>query len=43
LPDIPIRQSRWKARGMGTQKDYLGMSVSVTVHKVGEIADPSEG
>jgi hypothetical protein len=26
----------------GDAKDYLGMSVSVTVHKVGEIADLSE-
>jgi hypothetical protein len=27
----------------GDAKDYLGMSVSVTVNKIGEIADPSEG
>jgi len=27
----------------GEAKDYLGMSINVSVHKVGEIADPSEG
>jgi transglutaminase-like putative cysteine protease len=34
---IPLEGS-W----FGDAKDYLGMSVSVTVHKIGEIADPSE-
>lgn len=27
----------------GEAKDYLGMSIDVSVHKVGEIIDPSEG
>ena len=27
----------------GDAKDYLGMSVNVTVHKIGEFQDPSEG
>ncbi len=35
---IPLEGS-W----FGEAKDYLGMSVSVAVHKVGEVADPSEG
>ena len=35
---IPL-QGSWT----GDAKDYLGMSVNVEVHKVGEILDPSEG
>jgi transglutaminase-like putative cysteine protease len=35
---IPLEGS-W----FGDAKDYLGMSVNIAVHKVGEIVDPSEG
>jgi transglutaminase-like putative cysteine protease len=35
---IPLEGS-W----VGEAKDYLGMSVNVAVHKVGDIADPSDG
>jgi len=34
---IPLEGS-W----FGEAKDYMGMSVNVAVHKVGEVADPSE-
>jgi transglutaminase-like putative cysteine protease len=34
---VPL-QGSW----IGKAQDYLGMSVSVTVHKLGDIFDPSE-
>jgi len=35
---IPLEGS-W----FGDAKDYLGMSINVEVHKIGEFVDPSEG
>jgi transglutaminase-like putative cysteine protease len=47
---IPVAVARHPAQAVplqgswfGEAKDYLGMSFNVAVHKVGEVADPSEG
>jgi hypothetical protein len=46
---IPVAYARHPGQAIplagswfGDAKDYEGMSVSVSVHKVGEITDPSE-
>ena len=47
---IPVGIARHPAQAVpldgswfGEGKDYLGMSVDVAVHKLGDVSDPSEG
>ncbi len=39
----PRRAVPMEGSSFGNAQDYLGMSVDVAVHELGEVTDPSEG